>query len=202
MSKMQSGLYLDRREGSVRLSQRLKLETEAEHRQIEQRLALPRESFDRQELVSLLSRFYGYYLPCEAELDILPPGLRSLLGQRRKTPLLTADLKRLGLTPAAIAALPCCQVPAAPTPAEALGRWYVLEGSTLGGQLINRWLRTALGPGEESLFFGSYGDRVGLMWRSYCQLLDEADPRQHDQTVAAAKTTFRTLGAWLSGERP
>lgn len=184
---------------NLSLPQRLKRETRHEHVRLEERLDLPRERYDLAQLAQLLGRFYGFYWPCEEELDNLPPDLRQQLLPRCKTPLLTRDLERLGMTTQAIAALPRCDVPPARGRAETLGRWYVLEGSTLGGQLLNRWLTTSLGLEGGSLFFASYGDRVGLMWREYCQWLEKSAPTDHDLVIASARQTFTLLEEWLCG---
>jgi heme oxygenase len=183
----------------VSLPQRLKRETRHEHVRLEERLDLPRERFDLSELVHLLGRFYGFYWPCEEELEGLPGELRQQLLPRRKTLLLARDLQRLGMTSQAIATLPHCHLSSTGGRGETLGRWYVLEGSTLGGQLINRWLTTTLDLEGGSLFFVSYGDQVGPMWREYCQWLDELDPSEHDQVVASARQTFEALEEWLCG---
>ena len=95
----------------------------------------------------LLARFYGFYTPAETSLCGVT-NLQSALTdwpKRRKIEWLVKDLSALGFTGQQVADLPLCShLPALPGTAEALGCLYVLEGSTLGGQIIGRHLRATL----------------------------------------------------------
>lgn len=71
-----------------------------------------------------------------------------------------------------------------------IGTLYVLEGSTLGGQIIYRSLRSRLPLTEDQLhFFRGYGDRTGEMWRS---LRDSVDALEfdHEDAVRSARNVF------------
>jgi heme oxygenase len=79
-----------------------------------------------------------------------------------------------------------------------LGAMYVLEGSTLGGQVITRQLALAGIPLRT--YFTGYGTRTGPRWKTFCQLLTEAastDPDQ-DEVVASACLTFQRLDQWIA----
>jgi len=80
---------------------------------------------------------------------------------------------------------------------DALGRMYVLEGSTLGGTFIDRHLATlpGLAPAGRLRAFSPYGPETGAMWHSFRSFTRErtADP---GRVVAAAGETFRALVAW------
>jgi len=59
---------------------------------------------------------------------------------RRKLPLLSQDLVALGASAEELDRLPRCQgLPACDEPAAAMGYLYVMEGATLGGQMLLRW---------------------------------------------------------------
>ena len=126
------------------------------------------------------------------------------LDARWKTRLLERDLRVLGCG----AALDARQIPESNVlpsisgVAEALGCMYVLEGATLGGQIIVRHLRRTLGVEPESgaAFFGSYGAEVGPMWKCFGDVLatySAAHPAEDEIIVATARETFDALDRWL-----
>ena len=113
------------------------------------------------------------------------------------TTALAADLTALGAAPEQ-AAVP--RLPDIPTTDDALGRLYVLEGSTLGGTFIDRHLSglPSLGDGVRVRAFSPYGGETGAMWHAYRQATREhvatgGDPRR---VVAAARETFAALQDW------
>src|ERR1051325_9493262 len=117
------------------LADRLRRETRAEHEAIEATLGLDRDpTLERYR--EILERFYGFYLPLEREL--VPLGF----SERVKTPLLRADLEALGIDPSTVSL--CADIPRPCTQPERFGVCYVLEGATLGGQIISRRLQSSL----------------------------------------------------------
>ena len=70
---------------------------------------------------------------------------RPFLNPRRRLHLLEADLAVLGSSARAVDALQACPVPLLHDAAEALGSLYVIEGSTLGGRIIQRNVERCLG---------------------------------------------------------
>jgi len=152
----------------------------------------------------LLARFYGYYVPLEARLVAWSrtEAQRINYAGRVKVPELERDLFALGETADAIAQSPrCAALPALATEAEGLGCLYVVEGSTLGGQVIKRQLQKSLGlsAGSGVAFFSGYGAETAARWKSFGCGLEEAAARldQDDAIIAGANETFRTLGIWL-----
>jgi heme oxygenase len=82
---------------------------------------------------------------------------------------------------------------------EALGRLYVLEGSTLGGAFIDRHLAGLPGLGGIRLHaFSPYGAETGAMWHAFRQVTRDRVARGGDPAVMldAATSTFRSLAAW------
>jgi heme oxygenase len=81
-----------------------------------------------------------------------------------------------------------------------LGAMYVMEGSTLGGQLIARHLKRVLGleEGRGDTYFRGHGDRTGLMWKEFCQILrTRVADEETDGTIEAAKEMFQVFGTWM-----
>lgn len=157
---------------------------------------------------TLLWRLFGFYQPIEEkifgvpDINTLPVGIE----RRRKSPLLARDLLHLGITPAEVGCLPVCErLPKISNATEALGCLYVLEGATLGGQLITRHLKRSLMLDEEAgcAFFYSYGKDVGRMWKSFLEALDVYCSYKGIEVVVlveAARQTFVSLDEWLFGE--
>lgn len=112
--------------------------------------------------MSLIATVLGLYAPLEARLGQIEgwSDLNIDFDVRRKMPLLEHDLELLGLTNTERALLPICQeLPALPSLANGLCCMYVLEGATLGGQIISRHLaqHIAVTPITGGAFFASYG---------------------------------------------
>ena len=144
-----------------------------------------------------LAKMYGFVLPYEAALRALAPTLGPAweVPARQRAQLLAHDLGGA----AVVAALPlCAAMPPLGTVPALLGAMYVLEGSTLGGQVIARQLAKAGLPGPFTYFAG-YGPATGSRWKTFCALLGEAatEPATQDAVVASAGRTFHQLAAWL-----
>lgn len=182
---------------------RLRHETETAHERIEQVPALARllaADYTLTEYQTLLGRLYGFYAPLEARLFAADT---PLVGLQPKTPLLTADLTALGLAERLDTLPRCPTLPALSAPAQIMGSAYVLEGATLGGQLLRRQLLAHFGETIRPAlnFYSGYGEQNGRQWRYFGELLaqryDDADPMVQDSIVAAANATFTALQDWL-----
>lgn len=181
---------------------RLKLATQHAHARIEQRMLFDAPHFDVAAYRQLLGAFHGFYRPLEEQLAAPASAIPDLeWGRRIKLPWLALDLQALGTTDAAIESLPTCdRLPELETPPLALGCLYVLEGSTLGGQVVQRLLSERLGApvaGAVS-FFRSYGRDVGVRWRSFLGCLEGLrDADSAAEAEQGALSTFHALETWL-----
>jgi heme oxygenase len=180
----------------------LKAETAAVHARLEDALDLLGPSMDRDAYRRVLERFYGYYAALEPVLAEAGASTGMAGAERAKAPRLAADLAALGLTEAAIAALPrCAALPALDSPGAAWGCLYVVEGSTLGGQLMARHYGQTLGVTPEAgcSFFSGYGRETGARWGAFVTALDAHDTAEvRAQAPAAALDTFHTLARWMT----
>ncbi|GJG88823.1 heme oxygenase [Gemmatimonadetes bacterium T265] len=175
------------------------------HDRTEAAFVLGAPGVTRAEYVAVLGRLLGLYASAEAALAPWASALAGYgleLAPRRKTPLLRRDFRALGGAP--IGGAPVGRGPGAggpvvgiPTVAHAFGTLYVLEGSTLGGQLLRRRLAPALGLTPEAglAFFSVYGADVGPMWRAFGEALDRFD------TAAAPADRAAARGDALAGAR-
>lgn len=187
--------------------QRIRQTTRPYHEAVERRVDLLRPDLTLDAYRSLLGRFHGFYRPLERALltfnDWQPLGLD--MGERCKARFLERDLASLPADRAASDSfLPECEdLPTILTFPQALGCAYVLEGSTLGGQVVLRHLHRSFGIDADSgaAFFNSYGpQRVGPMWRAFCDALERAVPDERDQAevVDAARDTFVKIDQWFA----
>jgi len=108
--------------------------------------------------------------------------------ERTKLKWLERDLTALGAFDRVKQFPALSDTPVLDTPAKAFGAMYVMEGATLGGQVITRHLT----PETGGAFFNSYGERVGPMWKAFVAAITSlAEKNGNDgEIVQAAKDTF------------
>ena len=185
----------------------LKRETLDLHEEVETLMPVMNEHLTRQDYLELLRRLQAVVVPLEAQLSTLPLPAELAWPERRKAHLLARDLAALG-EKEEIPAMPVpFSVPELTSPklisvAEAFGALYVLEGATLGGQLISRQLgrRLGLSPGRGSAYFSGYGPETGPRWRSFGEVLEATvPPGEADAVLAGARRTFEVFRAALTG---
>ncbi|MDP1632046.1 MAG: biliverdin-producing heme oxygenase [Caulobacter sp.] len=176
---------------------RLRTATAALHSRLELDLDLFEQVSRPQGRRRLVERFHGLHVGAERALA---PFLSSLSGlefeKRSRLVHLDHDLVALG---GRLTDIPACPVASPASLAEALGLFYVLEGSTLGGHVIRRQL-TARGVDAEGLsFLDPYGPEVGVRWRDFLAVLDRETPLEpaRDDAVAGAVTGFTLTHDWL-----
>jgi heme oxygenase len=186
---------------------RLRTETAAEHEAVEGILDLLSPDLTRERLVDVLTRMHGFWQAAEAGLDAWAdahPGdaARVDWAARRRSDLFAADLAALGATSPS----PRPQLPEVPDTDAALGRLYVLEGSSLGGVLIDRHLATLpqLAAAGRLSCFSPYGERTGAMWHAFRSVTRArvADGGDAGRMVDAARQTFGALAAWCGAPPP
>ncbi len=189
----------DRMADDADVLRRLRTETAAEHRSVEETLDLLSPQLTRARLTDVLVRMHGFWRSAEAGLDAWAQAHRAdaervQWSRRRRSPLFAADLTALGAAPAGEPALPDV-----PDTDAALGRLYVLEGSSLGGVFIDRHLASLpqLAGGRLSSF-SPYGEQTGAMWRALRTVTRErvAAGGDADRVVDAARQTFGALARW------
>lgn len=83
----------------------------------------------------------------------------------------------------------------------AAGALYVLEGSTLGGQIIVKHLQKAMPPDFlNAAYFLGYQQRTGSMWKEFLQQFTALpqSTQQEQQIITGAFTTFKIIDNLLS----
>jgi heme oxygenase len=182
----------------------LKLRTAHQHRATEGTVNLMRPDFTLDDYRALLKRFFAFYRPFEEKV-------RAALGenpieldhdQRLNTPRLLRDLRNLGFSESEIDAIePADMFPALDSKENIFGSLYVIEGSTLGGQVIGRHLKQQfdLDASNGAAFFLGYGPETGKMWRGYAEAVTKfAETADREKIIAGANQTFEAIGKALS----
>jgi heme oxygenase len=190
---------------TVSIRERLRSETRTEHDAIERVSGLMHPELSSADYQHCLTKFYGFYRPVEQMLAacLADPCQDSLMDGRHKAALLRRDLQYLGvIDPDAVPV--CTLLPTVKTVAAGFGCLYVLEGATLGGQIISAHVASRFGYDAQhgAAFFHGYGSQTGARWRTFGQALTAfaADASTDDDIVDAATATFRTLRLWYESE--
>ncbi len=178
---------------------RLRTATRPAHDKLEGTLDLLDERLGLEAYRRVLERFYGFWRGWEPQVAVLFQDA-AFLGPRRRMHLLQADLATVGLSAHAVRMLPTCPLPVLRNAVEALGSLYVMEGSTLGGRVIERNVERCLGlDGRRGCtYFAGYGTGTGGMWRSFLARLDQVPVTDAEQVADGAVATFERLAWWLS----
>jgi heme oxygenase len=177
---------------AISVREALRQGTATLHQAVEREIGLNQSGLTRKQYQHILGEFYRIYLPLEQALEaVLHRDLPSYYPGRRRTPHLESDLAHLKIN---CARLPRRQdLPSFPDLPAALGSLYVIEGSTLGGQMISRDLSERLGvvPGKGGTFFAGYGARTGRRWKEFLELLERhISPEETHIAVGHAREMF------------
>ncbi|MCS3531857.1 biliverdin-producing heme oxygenase [Chryseobacterium sp. JUb7] len=112
------------------------------------------------------------------------------LTDRKKLPLIEKDLESLALENQAAS-----HTLEFDNENEALGAMYVIEGSTLGGNVIAKQLSKTEGFDNVTFnFFGCYQENTGPMWKSFKEVLDtEVKEENYNEVLSGAKKLYTFL---------
>ena len=174
--------------------------TQTLHVALEKRLPFFCDTLDLERYKRLLSAYYGFYHELEDRLQhspLMTPGFD--LHARLKTPALHRDLQALGVNTQSLAL--CDTLPALSSPASVLGVLYVLEGATLGGNVLRKQMSERLGLDAHNgcAFLYVYGEATGRQWKAFMDFLGSVplDAQARGEAVQAACSTFSCFEQWL-----
>ncbi len=180
---------------------RLRTATDTEHRTLEADLDLLRPSLTQENYAELLARFHEFYWRWEKEAEaVIEPALPDFFVPRRKVSRLESDLAALNYRlDGSYGRASCANVPRMDSVARALGSMYVIEGSTLGGQILARHFRQRFGFDCNSgcSFFSGYGERTSEMWRAFKEVVAGRPASEDEEMIDSALATFRALRGCL-----
>jgi heme oxygenase (biliverdin-IX-beta and delta-forming) len=180
----------------------LKHATAPEHERLEVLSCIHQSLRSLPQYQVLLSKMFAIYVALETRLRLVTELPRHLpdISERWKLDNLAGDLRSLAIPVQTVAH--CSDVPAIESVPQALGCMYVLEGSTLGGQILSReiLIHLNLTPDAGGAFFSSYGSNVGPMWRRFTKSLEdyvESNPSHRQAILAIAVATFQFFSRHL-----
>jgi heme oxygenase (biliverdin-IX-beta and delta-forming) len=170
----------------------LRSATAADHVRLEAALQLLAPPLSRARFVAALRGFHAFHSAWEPEVVRLL-GQPDWLAPRRKLALLDDDLAGLSATP--LREPVAVDLDFLTNAAAAWGSLYVMEGASLGGQVISRALQGVdWAPAAGLAYFNPYGVRTGAMWATFRRLLAAAAADLDPGAVAsAARATFATV---------
>jgi heme oxygenase len=178
--------------------EQLRRETLADHKAVEQNVPLMDQELDVDTYVSYLVKLHGMIAVWEERAaSSAPAWIQPMLAARRRGQLLVLDLTWFGADASGVARP---KVPEMTSAADLLGAMYVMEGSTLGGQLIARHVELVLGltAGQGNAYFRGHNERTGQLWKEFCHALRTNVPdSETDAVIAAAKAMFGVFGSWM-----
>jgi heme oxygenase (biliverdin-IX-beta and delta-forming) len=185
---------------------RLRSATHAVHLELERHLALISPDVSIIRYRRIIALLYGFYRPLEAgleRLNTLAPSRKFPL--RARTELLERDLLALGFGVQAISELPTCtDLPGLREAEHFAGCLYVVEGASLGGQVITRTLRERLELTERdgAAFFAGDGASTAARWKCVLQWLEYVSQSglHVEQIVTSAHETFSSLINWTRAQ--
>lgn len=185
--------------------QNLRSRTEYQHKLLEQNTAskkLLSLEVSTADYAAYLTLLYGFVKSFEnVVFPLLQHSITDIEG-RRKTHLLVADLNALGIDEAGIAIIPdqfFAEV--FHSNATALGGMYVLEGSTLGGAVINKHLQKILDIEAivgKAKYFTAYGSETGSRWKYFLEVFCLASSGSEEEVINSASQTFSLLHQWFN----
>jgi len=184
---------------------RLRAATAQSHQALERRLDIVRRIATVDGRRGLVERFAALHHGAHLRMG---PWLEDLGGldyhARNRRDLFREDLAALGSPP--VESLPACAVPPLKSRAAALGLFYVLEGSSLGGRVIRRHVEQDRGEMLGLSFLDPYGVDVGQMWKRFVLVLEREIPsssgRLFEDLVGGARDGFELATAWLCSPDP
>lgn len=175
------------------LFERLKLETRPMHDELEKALDFMRADMTLEDYLRMLQRFYGYYFVFEGTLRTL----ELPFAYHEKVPALVDDMNALGMSDDEVRRLPLfTNQPSLETKNRILGAMYVIEGSTLGGMVLQKHFGQKFGleAGAGLSFFIGYGPQTMPHWQEFKKKVTEHhDEASADEVVDSAKKTFEAL---------
>ena len=177
---------------------RLKSETFTEHQRLEDHVDILHNLNSIDQYRRLLIKHAGFMVPLHCALarhDWNSIGLD--FPSRSRLPALNRDMACLDIHTVE----PITAWPALNNFAHAVGTFYVLEGSTLGGMIIAKQLKVRLGIDETNggAFFFGRGKETATMWREFgaaAERFVEVNGKG-DDVIDGAKKTFAELAKWF-----
>jgi heme oxygenase (biliverdin-IX-beta and delta-forming) len=182
----------------------LKRETAELHRRVEAEISIAQHLRSTTSYGDLLDTLYGIHRPFEELLRSRIEVFKTLIPdveERFKLHLLEADMAFVGRA-VGPRVIPICSLDELSTIPEMIGAFYVLEGSTIGGNMIATAVRESLGysAGNGTSFYSSYGKDIGRKWNYFKKSLDAVEHDKgfcREEVLGGATRMFLIFASWF-----
>lgn len=178
----------------MKASETLKLKTKHLHDALEDTLnskEIFADSFSPEKLGFILQVIYSFHLKFEESISsaLQKSGSFPGLNFRSRISYLKKDLEAIGkksddsIVPEKTDILQF----------EALGWYYVIEGSSLGGNAIRKHLQK--NPAFNNFpfhYYAAFSEGIGEFWKNFLEIID-SHPEQEDEIVKGAEQTYLQL---------
>lgn len=174
--------------------QDLRAATRHLHERLEDRFDAIQLLSDETRRAETIRRYASFHLPADAVLS-------RALGHIPALDM--ASRARGGLISAHADGWQWIDFPAPAGVADALGMLYVVEGATLGGNVILKRLRDNGADRPEFAFLHPYGSQSGLMWKRFLSAAEAeigTDPEARQMACRGAVAAFRHAEHVLCGD--
>lgn len=186
-------------------SRRLKLATSYEHEEMERNTLSTRlmsESVDIATYIIYLRKLLGFVEPFERLADGFFNDWEEK-PSRMKQYLIRQDLAGLGENSTNVDTIDMEKFRRIfDNEHKLLGAFYMIEGSSLGGVLINRHIEAKLGSevGDNNRYFSAYEGETGKKWKSFQEYLNlkAGSEREQVEIIEGARAAFVLLNQWMS----
>lgn len=178
------------------LSNFLKENTQKQHQLLEDKFnsnKIFEKSYSVGDYKRLIGLNYQFLLNYENAIHAaLSDDLKDQLdiNSRLKLPIITKDAQNLGLDQNRNENLQPIS-----SEAEALGMLYVIEGASLGGNVIKKQLQK--NPDFSTVdfhYFGMYGDQIGMFWKNFTSTINNYfSEEQYSEVLKGAERAYAEL---------
>ncbi|MGV3459200.1 MAG: biliverdin-producing heme oxygenase [Flavobacterium sp.] len=179
-------------------AERLRAETATLHTQLEElpiSKAIISPDITKEEYTTYLSLMHDVVKDTEENIMPVVANIVADLDIRRKTHLIEDDLEHLGASKT-VYEKPLSKGQTL-TPAFALGVFYVVEGSSLGGRVILKNIKPMLNLDENggAKYFTGYGAVTGSTWRNFVMMTERyaEEGNNADEIIAGANYAFGAI---------
>ncbi len=175
----------------------LKNDTKVAHVRVEKVMVKEIKSISCLEhYARLLERLFLFYNPLECKVhQSLDQSILPDIDKRKHTKWILEDLDVLGYT---INTSNKCKTQHITSISYAVGVLYVMEGSTMGGQIISKMVKKQLNTNISTHYFDSYSDKTMEMWLSFKNSITQNETQlDHEEVFKGANETFSALKEWL-----
>ncbi|MGN6177678.1 MAG: biliverdin-producing heme oxygenase [Mucilaginibacter sp.] len=181
------------------LADQLKHDTLFHHQQLEKLIVGKIKVMNTlQSYVALLQNFYSFFGGLEDNIPVrlVIPHL-SDYANRRKTPLLEQDILSCGGEFPVKASK--SDIPEIVNYSQAMGALYVIEGSSLGGQIISKMIAKQLdfADNKHLKYFIGYGGQTEMMWLRFKKSINDISDEMASELINTANLTFLKFKDWI-----